>query len=37
MIFVKERKLEIMNENPKLTFGQVMQTVADRWKLLPES
>ena len=32
MIFVKERKLGIMQENPQLTFGQVMQEVADRWR-----
>ena len=34
MLFVKERKYELMAENPSMAFGKMMQLVAERWKTL---
>ena len=36
MLFVKERKYELMNEFPQLAFGKMMQLVAERWKNLSD-
>jgi hypothetical protein len=36
MIYVKERKFEIMRDNPQLAFANVMQAVADKWRTLSE-
>ena len=36
MIYVKERKYEIMRDNPSLAFANVMQAVADKWRTLSE-
>jgi hypothetical protein len=34
MLFVKERKYELMVEHPSMPFGKMMQVVADRWRAL---
>lgn len=34
MLFVKERKYELMVENPSMPFGKMMQIVAERWRAL---
>jgi len=34
MIFVKDRKLALMAENPSTSFRDMMQLVAERWRAL---
>jgi hypothetical protein len=34
MLFVKERKYDLMAEFPAMAFGKMMQLVAERWKTL---
>ncbi len=36
MLFVKERKYELMVENPSMPFGKMMQIVAERWRALSD-
>ena len=34
MIFVKDRKVSLMAENPTTSFRDMMQLVAERWRAL---